>query len=87
MQSYVVKPTTIKKSQILKKEEIFSSTGYYQVTNNSNMHILSNLLNDVFNGEDMEEKDFLNFQTSSKYLKTASLTGDNYLLDEKTNNT
>ena len=87
MQSYVVKPTTIKKSQILKKEEIFSATGYYQVTNNSNMHILSNLLNGVFKGEDLEEKDFLNFKTSSKYLKTASLTGDNYLLDETTNNT
>jgi hypothetical protein len=87
MRSYIVKPKSVRKSQILEKEQNFSATGYYQVTNNSNMHLLSDLLYGVGKGKDMDEKDFLKFETTSKYLKTASLTGENFLLDETSNNT
>jgi hypothetical protein len=86
MKSYITKPKSIRRSEIIEKEFSLSSADQRIIKINSNSKILKNLLLDVFKGEDMEESDFLNFPTNYKYLKTASLTSDNFILDESSSN-
>lgn len=87
MKSYITKPKSVRRNKIFEKEYSFSVTWYYKVPISTKWNYLEDIIESEAKGQDMEEKDFLHFPTKSKYLKTASLTGNNLLLDELSDNT
>ncbi|MCK4649759.1 hypothetical protein KAT36_00865 [Candidatus Pacearchaeota archaeon] len=83
MESYVSDQKSVKISTIFNKESSLSASDFKTILKNTNMRLLSDLLVDVGKGNDMSEEEFVDFDTSSKYLKTASLTGEQFLLDSE----
>ena len=83
MKSYIQNQKSIKISEANEKESSLSASDFKKIKLNSNMKRLGYLLNGVGKGNDLSEEDFVNFNTSSKYLKTASLTGETFLINEE----
>ena len=83
MKSYIENQKTVKISDIYNKENSLTASDFKIIKTNSNMKLLNDLLIDVGKGNDMSENEFVKFKTNSKYLKTASLTGNDFLLDSE----